>query len=339
MTVAIIGASLAGLAAAREIIRKGHDVMVFEKESGFGGRLFTSKINDYICDMGTSYFTADNPEFKGFCDELVQKGVLKTCTKTISGFDGQSLTDRVSGKKDQDFYIAPKGANEVGNFLMRWVDINFGESVSGITYIGENPTKKKPWMINLTSFNVFEADAVIVALPAPQAYGIIMTTQDEREVKTIITEVDEVEYQPEIVASLLFKNRKESFQAIELLEGEIIQIGNESTKRDTGEDLVLTVRSNQALYEKVFNLEDDIIARVIGEKLTAILGSWTKNYDNYQIRRFKYAKSKSVLNGTHRSWKGKRGYLALTGDYFQHIGLDAAYKSGLAVADELLAQI
>ena len=58
MKVAIIGAGIAGLTAARELVERGAQVKVFEKARGLGGRLSTKRLVWGKLDIGAQYFTA-----------------------------------------------------------------------------------------------------------------------------------------------------------------------------------------------------------------------------------------------------------------------------------------
>ncbi|MFM7829898.1 MAG: FAD-dependent oxidoreductase, partial [Actinomycetota bacterium] len=48
----VIGAGLAGLAAAREIRKRNRSVIVLEAQDGVGGRVRTDKVDGYLLDRG-----------------------------------------------------------------------------------------------------------------------------------------------------------------------------------------------------------------------------------------------------------------------------------------------
>src|SRR5437868_15220587 len=53
--VVVVGAGFAGLAAARELTRQGHDVLVFEGRDRVGGRSFTGSVAGLPADMGGTF--------------------------------------------------------------------------------------------------------------------------------------------------------------------------------------------------------------------------------------------------------------------------------------------
>lgn len=55
--VIVVGAGIGGLAVALRLRSKGHEVVVFEKEDNYGGKLDQMKWNGYRWDMGPSLFT------------------------------------------------------------------------------------------------------------------------------------------------------------------------------------------------------------------------------------------------------------------------------------------
>ncbi|MGO8770110.1 MAG: flavin monoamine oxidase family protein [Mycobacterium sp.] len=53
--VVVVGAGFAGLAAARELTRQGHDVLVFEGRDRVGGRSFTGSVAGLPADLGGTF--------------------------------------------------------------------------------------------------------------------------------------------------------------------------------------------------------------------------------------------------------------------------------------------
>ncbi|BBX74499.1 flavin monoamine oxidase family protein [Mycobacterium shinjukuense] len=53
--VVVVGAGFAGLVAARELTRQGHDVLVFEGRDRVGGRSFTASVAGLPADMGGTF--------------------------------------------------------------------------------------------------------------------------------------------------------------------------------------------------------------------------------------------------------------------------------------------
>jgi renalase len=62
--IAIIGAGMAGITAARTLAQAGHDVTVFEKSQGVSGRMSTRHSDVGSFDHGAQYFTVRDARFR-----------------------------------------------------------------------------------------------------------------------------------------------------------------------------------------------------------------------------------------------------------------------------------
>ena len=65
MKIAIIGAGFAGLTLAKRLAEQ-HDVSVFEKARGPGGRMSTRRADPFAFDHGAQYFTVETERFEAF---------------------------------------------------------------------------------------------------------------------------------------------------------------------------------------------------------------------------------------------------------------------------------
>lgn len=73
--VAVIGAGLAGLAAARRLAAEGREVVVFDKARGAGGRTSTRRSDGGAFDHGAQYFTCRSDRFREQLDAWLGRGV------------------------------------------------------------------------------------------------------------------------------------------------------------------------------------------------------------------------------------------------------------------------
>lgn len=68
MRVGIVGAGLAGLAAAREVIQSGHEAVVYEAGDGPGGRVRTDLVDGFRLDRGFQIMLTAYPECRDVFD-------------------------------------------------------------------------------------------------------------------------------------------------------------------------------------------------------------------------------------------------------------------------------
>src|SRR5699024_12515920 len=98
--------------------------------------------------------------------------------------------------------------------LMGSIDLRPQERAVGLIDVGADRGKKRSLMINLTNINVFECDAVIIASPAPEAYGILQTAQDETPARRIIRQIDDVHYDDRISLAATYGRSTPSWKGI-----------------------------------------------------------------------------------------------------------------------------
>lgn len=88
--VVIVGAGIAGLSAAGELVRSGRRVVVLEKSRGVGGRMATRRVGDAVCDHGAQFFTVRGRAFGGMVADAHEAGSVATWCE---GFSQASSVD------------------------------------------------------------------------------------------------------------------------------------------------------------------------------------------------------------------------------------------------------
>ncbi len=81
--VIVIGAGIAGLCAAREVVAAGLHVLVLDKSRGIGGRMATRRVGAAVCDHGAQFFTVRDAEF---ADLVSAAATAATVTNWCDGF-------------------------------------------------------------------------------------------------------------------------------------------------------------------------------------------------------------------------------------------------------------
>lgn len=156
MTIAIIGAGMAGLACARALTDRGTRVRVFEKSRGLGGRCATRRdaLHGLQFDHGAQFARAKGGEFGNYLQGLIETGAAVPWPAA----DGD-------GKRA---FVALPGMSALVKPLAAGLDIvtssriiTLSRTSIGWTLIDESGVSHTPF------------DAVILAIPAPQAIELL----------------------------------------------------------------------------------------------------------------------------------------------------------------------
>ncbi len=334
MKIGIIGAGISGLTAGRELVRAGHDVVVFEKSNAPGGRIATRRSNTptvYTFDHGSPYLSGSSSEFSVFINELKENGIVREWTDSVSYYKDGKILPEIPGRDRETLYIAPEGMNRIGKYMARWLDFFFSEKVGGLTHIGGSRIKKSPWMINSSTINVFEADAVIIATPAIQAYGLVSTAQDELDLRKMISVLDEIPYNSTYSFMAGYGKRDLPDWSLVSCQHPVISwLSNESRKKVNMDELAIVAHTtHEFTREHIEDESPEATDREIKKGLGEVLGSWASRPEWSQSHLWRYKRPRKSLDMPFLESENDLAPLAVIGDYFQGTTLEAAYLSGL----------
>jgi predicted NAD/FAD-dependent oxidoreductase len=162
MKVGIIGAGLAGLASAQALLAKGHEVTIFEKSRGRGGRLARKKLDWGQMDIGAQYFTTRGDRFIAQCEHWQRAGVIaqwQFSPYKIS--DGQLL----ASPDDQVRWVGVPTMNALAHQLAEGLDIRLNTPVGAIAQGGR--------LQGEAGEDLGRYDFLVVAVPAEQAAQLL----------------------------------------------------------------------------------------------------------------------------------------------------------------------
>lgn len=155
LAVAVVGAGIAGLTAARKLAKAGAIVSVFEKSRGLGGRLATRRLDGGGVDHGAQYFTAREPAFKAWVARAKLEGAAASWTPR--GKDG-----------DDDWLVGMPGMSGLVQALVDGFKVTHEKRVAGIHEMEGSLTLGFEDGASVGGF-----DRVVVAVPAPQAAALV----------------------------------------------------------------------------------------------------------------------------------------------------------------------
>lgn len=163
MRIAVVGAGIAGLSAARALAALGHDVRVHERSSMPGGRAGTRHLRSVempralagatlAFDHGAQYFTVRDDRFSEIAAEWQRDRVIAPWTGRVVSFDGEGWED-VDDATSR--YVGVPGMGAMASALASGIDVEYGRKIESLDELR----------------GVF--DRVIVAIPAPQAASLV----------------------------------------------------------------------------------------------------------------------------------------------------------------------
>jgi predicted NAD/FAD-dependent oxidoreductase len=173
--IAVIGAGLAGLAAARTLAEHQHRVTVLEKSRGRGGRAGTRRIERPVfdddgmdrisVDHGAQYFTAREPRFRRRVLAWAEQGVVARWDVRLGAFDGERF---VAAGVDDERWVGAPAMSALARHLAAGLDIALRTRVAPPRRDGNAWRLSDDQGRDLGCF-----ERVLVAVPAPQAATLL----------------------------------------------------------------------------------------------------------------------------------------------------------------------
>jgi hypothetical protein len=304
--VAIIGAGMAGLAAARLLQGSGAACILFDKSRGLGGRMATRRTGDFSFDHGAQYFTARGPRFRALVEELRAKGqVALWRDEAIVGCPGMTAPARAMAE----------GIEAIMGFEVR----GLRRERAGWSLYADDAAQQ--------SHGGF--DAVIVATPAPQTAPLLESCGHR------FPELANVRYAPCLALMLAFEGPVAfAGESLRLETGPIAWIARNSSKpgrADPAQTFVVHAgpewsrvhldETPEAILEKLTPFALDLI----GAPSAPVFAT---------AHRWRYALVEQAA-GAPCLWDAEAG-LGACGDYCLGPRVEAAFDSGEAMARAVL---
>lgn len=178
LRIAVVGGGISGMAAARTLADQNADVTVFDKGRGPGGRMSTRRQDDLWFDHGAQYFTTKDQRFERLVKSWVHDGIAGPWRGRIGEVNAVgSIAER---SDDRPRYVGIPGMSAVVRHLAETLggrsEVRSGVHVNAAQFTDGHWSLKDDKGNELGVF-----DAVIMALPAPQAADLLIDSPSLRD--------------------------------------------------------------------------------------------------------------------------------------------------------------
>jgi predicted NAD/FAD-dependent oxidoreductase len=168
-SIAVVGAGIAGLACATTLAEAGHGVSLFDKGRRPGGRVATRRADGVSFDHGAQFATARGAGFSRLIDSLVPAGVMVPWPAARRGAD-------IAWVGSPGMSALPRAMAD--RLAAQRVTLHTGRHVAFLHDGGAlrhmPAAEVKPGTVTPEGGDLSERfDAVLLALPAPQAVPLL----------------------------------------------------------------------------------------------------------------------------------------------------------------------
>ena len=320
--VVIVGAGLAGLTAARELVAAGRSVHVVDKGRGVGGRLATRRIGDARLDHGAQFFTVRGNDFRATIDAAIDQGIVAVWCRGFDSHDGYPR------------YYCPDGMTALAKWLANGVrssggTISLGERLASIS------TTSDSWQLLFDSGESLKTTDLIVTSPVPQTLDLIDAGSVELDADVRAT-LEAITYKP-TVAVLVTLDSAPSIPSpggIQQSEADTFTFIADNQQKGISSAPAVTFHANGSISAQRWDDDPHVVLTDLLAEAQPWLGAAT--VIEAQLKKWKFAGPHQPHADRYIVAARAPGTLVLAGDAFGGPKVEGAFNSGLAAARTLL---
>jgi len=312
MHIAVIGAGLSGLLAARNMQRAGHDVVVLDKGAGVGGRMATRRIEDAVADHGAQFFTVRSDSFTAEVNDWVSHGVAREWCRGFADIDGHPR------------YMGVNGMTSIAKHLAGGLDIHLGVTVSNIKFNEHNRKWTITSRLRNSSADEHVADAIIITAPLPQTITLLGAVADD-----LPRDLHDIDYDPTLC--LLVTLKQQAFvSASGALQSpdDFFSFVCDNMRKGTSVTPSMTFHVEPGVSAKHYDQSEAELRALMLEHATAYFP--IDDMIEAHVKKWRYATPRNTFNAP--CWSHPHLPLVLAGDAFDGPRIEGAALSGLAAA-------
>ena len=326
--VAVIGAGVAGLMAARTLADHGLTVTVFDKGRRPGGRANTREHGERRFDHGAPFFTISDSRLATWLRSWLDDGIVAPWDGRLPPGGGRPGEDSMGGGGEGaasgPLYVGAPGMIALPAHLARDLDVRSGVRVESLDGTAD------PWHVGLSDGGrAGPFGAVVIAVPPAQAVPLLAAAPE------LQGRVAQRELSPCWATLVAFAEPLElSFDAVEDA-GPLARACREGSKpgRPSDGDEAWVLQASAEWSREHLEDDPDAVARALLQAFEGRVGSLPE-VRFLRAHRWRYARAGAPADP--KAFLDPRRRLAVCGDGIAGGGVEGALLSGIAAAGLLL---
>lgn len=322
MRIAIIGAGMAGLSCAQHLAAEGHEIVLYDKGRGPGGRLSGRRHDLGPIDHGAQYFTVRDPSFRSQVETWLAAGIVAPWT-------GRFVEDRAGGlvvARSERFIGTPR-MNSCIRSLAEPFSVRWKTRIESIQRGVDDQ-----WHLRDTdnrSYGPF--DRVVIAIPPIQAADLLADYPD------LLKRVQACSADPCWALMVWLPNGQNPSRSWDswssLAHPSLGWISWEQSKPGRSTNPRLLAHANVAWSTEHVDLEADQVIELLLPDIQQVIGVPLNAATDVQAHRWRYAKTAQAL-GEAALFDPVSG-LGVCGDWCLEGRIEAAWVSGKDLAQRI----
>lgn len=312
--VVVVGAGLAGLTAARELMSRDVDVVVFDKGRGVGGRMATRRIDTSVgtavFDHGAQFFTARSDAFRSMVEEWQRGDIVYEWCRGFGDTDGHPR------------YVVRGGMAALTKHLARDLDVRTSTLVFSVSH-GDTDR----WIVTLDDGSTHPADGVVLTCPIPQSYSLVANTSIELPNDLLMTDYERT---LGVLAVLDRPSAVPDPGGLQNPDGVFSWVGD-NHRKGVSPIPALTLHANPTWSLDHWDATHDDAHAALLAAAREYIGD--AEVIESQFKRWRFATPMKVWPDA--CWRDESGTLVLAGDAFAGPKVEGAVTSGLSAAHSL----
>lgn len=316
--VAVVGAGMSGLAAARTLQEHGVSTLVLDKGRAVGGRMATRRHSGAVFDHGAQHFSARSDEFRERVADWIGAGLVH------EWFRSGSITEPLRGIEPR--HAVSGGMRRLPEHLAADLDVCCDVRVGRLRC-----DDARIRLLNEAGAVVGDCVAAVITAPLPQTLQLLSDSRVEMALQQT-AQLSSIRYDATLVAMALPRRAPVLPEGHLTPDDGIVAWIADNQHKGASPSPSVTVHSTAEFAAT--HLEEDpaawmgvlveAAARYVGVALTAVRG-----------HRWRYSQPQSTLSIGAMSLHPEHR-IVLAGEAFVGARVEGAFLSGLAAAEQVL---